>query len=388
MLRKIKLPFITAILGIIASAVFLIWFNNIHGAPGLLYWHTDIQLITGAFKVFLVLIPVLFVLLAFLQNKRIAKIVTYSISCIVNFIAILMCAGLMCYILTGAFSLDKDYTRPENLLVSSDVKELSSIAISSDPHWGTEKANNEESVKILKKAGHDSYDAFFCLGDISDWGDTKGGYEEPVKAFNENLNGKPLFAMMGNHDALIDASGIFNQIFYENKKHEQYYRMDFGDVHFIILDLLWGAEEYDDNQKNWLISQLESIPQEEKVIVLTHAFFVSSGYVDKAYNRNWYDNPLMIEKLCPVFEKYKVDLVISGHNHLMELLEKDGVTYIVIGAMGGKLDYIEYNSPYSLWLNNEAFGYLSLDLAKEDKLSFTFCDSNGKELKSHEISTK
>ena len=123
--------------------------------------------------------------------------------------------------------------------------------------------------------------------------------------------------------------------------------MDFGDVHFIILDLLWGAEEYDDNQKNWLISQLESIPQEEKVIVLTHAFFVSSGYVDKAYNRNWYDNPLMIEKLCPVFEKYKVDLVISGHNHLMELLEKDGVT------LDGQKSAITESSEFTV--NNELY---------------------------------
>jgi len=39
--------------------------------------------------------------------------------------------------------------------------------------------------------------------------------------------------------------------------------------------------------------------------------------------------------ISPLFEKYNVDLVISGHNHHMELLEKDGVTYVLEGVAGG-----------------------------------------------------
>ena len=96
----------------------------------------------------------------------------------------------------------------------------------------------------------------------------------------------------------------------------------------------------------------------------------------------------MIENLCPIFEKYNVDLVISGHNHLMELLEKNGVTYVVIGSMGGILDSLEYKSPYSVWLNNRAFGYMDMNLSTEGKIDFTFLDSDGNFLYSYEVQTE
>jgi len=46
-----------------------------------------------------------------------------------------------------------------------------------------------------------------------------------------------------------------------------------------------------------------------------------------------------------------------------EYLEQDNVDYLVLGAMGGKLDNpINYNSPYSKWIDNETYGYVDLKI--------------------------
>lgn len=388
MLKKLKVSLVFALLGIAGATAFLVWFLNVPGVHGLLYWHPNIQMIVNAFIGILIAVPVLFLVTLLVAKKKVLGAVFAVLTSIAGFAGFAGGTALMLNYIPAGKRLPKNYTKVQNPFLESAVKELYSIAISSDPHWHNEKSNPQETQKILEKVGNRAYDAFFCLGDVSDYGDTKDGYEAPVKAFNERLKGIPLFAMMGNHDALTAATDIFNTIFYGDKNHEQYYRMDYGDLHFIVLDLLWGAEDCDQKQINWLVEQLESIPQEEKVVVLSHAFFVSSGYVDEDFGMNWFDNPLMMEKFCPIFEKYKVDLVISGHNHLMELLEKDGVTYAIIGAMGGKLDNIEYKSPYSLWCNNEAFGFIDMYFGDENKISFAFFDSNGRHLKSYEVLTK
>lgn len=386
MLKKIKLPLFSAILGELAAAVFLVWFKNVPGVPGLLVWHPDIAMITMVFKVLLCVIPVLLVLALFVINKKNGTQKSFlrgfltGLNCAVSYISVLGACGLMVYCISSGNRMTKNYTKFENPLFEADLKVLDRIAVSSDPHWNNEKSNASERTKIIETVGSKGFDAFFCLGDISDWGDEKDGYEEPVKQLNAGLKGTPFFGLMGNHDALIAAYNIFNQIFYGKKNAPSYFRMDYGNVHFIVLDLLWGDEEFDEKQKSWLITQLESIPSEEKVIVLSHAFILSSGYVDPDYFKNWYDKPSMIANLCPIFEKYKVDLVISGHNHLMEMLEKDGVHYAVIGAMGGKLDPLEYDSPYSLWCNNSDFGFIDLDLSGEDEIGVVFKKSDGEEL--------
>lgn len=44
--------------------------------------------------------------------------------------------------------------------------------------------------------------------------------------------------------------------------------------------------------------------------------------------RNW----------VPLFEKYHVDLVVSGHEHAYQRGERNGVVYAIIGGGGGELD--------------------------------------------------
>lgn len=388
MLKKILTTIISCVLSAAAIIFFLVWFTAQPGVPGLLVWHTDIAKIPLLLKVGLVLINVVTLVTVFLllRGKKAGKAFAV-ISLILNVLFFIGSVGLTSVLAVRANVKKGCSLEVENPWYKADLKTLSNIAVSSDPHWDNEKSDAAAREQILKTIGSENHDAFFCLGDISDFGDVDGTYDAPVKAFNENLNGTPLFAMMGNHDALITSAKVFNKVFYGNEKAPQYFCMKYGDVYFIVMDLLWGAEELDSKQLDWIEAALKNIPRSEKVIALSHAFFYSSGYVDKDYGKNWFDNPQTIEKLGPLFESYGVDLVISGHNHLMEVLEKDGVTYAIIGAMGGALDPIEYTSPYSVWLNNTDHGYMDMDLSAKDEINFDIKDPNGNILYSHTIKT-
>lgn len=123
-------------------------------------------------------------------------------------------------------------------------------------------------------------------------------------------------------------------------------RMDSG------INMLWDSSELGKNQLRWLEKQLQEIPQKETVVVISHCYVISSCYYDELAEKSWGDLPDVMSKLCPLFEKYKVDLHINGHHYFFEYLKKDSVNYMVLGAMGGNLRFLHHspvNSILNLW---------------------------------------
>jgi len=155
-------------------------------------------------------------------------------------------------------------------------------------------------------------------------------------------------------------------------------RIDNSNIHFIILDLEWDLSLYTPEQREWLVRQLESIPKDDWCIVMSHTFYYCSG--SKMEGWIWYDNPGTIEKLVPLFEQYDVDLVLSGHKHHTEFLQKNGVNYAVVGSFGGPLNpERDYVSPASVWYKAEAYGFLDV-IIENNLANVIFRDPDGKEL--------
>jgi UDP-2,3-diacylglucosamine pyrophosphatase LpxH len=268
-----------------------------------------------------------------------------------------------------------------------DSNVLVHAAISSDPHWGSETAFEQDRTAILRQVEKNKYDAFFILGDIGERGDKLAVYEQACTDLNMFVPDVPVRLVMGNHDAAVDASSRFRNYFYGRKSAPLNYRIDGGSVHFIVLNMLWGPEDFSSADKKWFESQFDTIPPEDTVIVLSHCFYISSGHSDEAKKEKWYDMPSMMKKVCPLFEKHHVDLVVSGHNHLMDLLEKDGVTYAVCGAMGGALDSdIPYVSPYDIWHTGNSHGFIDLTVYNK-KIDLIFCASDGAILEKYTFDT-
>lgn len=266
----------------------------------------------------------------------------------------------------------------QNCFLENQPETLTSLALSGDPHWGSGMADSDLRLRIINKVSRRFYDGFVILGDVVEDGSKKGAYNNAVATLNQGLKDIPVLTLSGNKDYLKKSKDSFNEVFLGSGNKTGNYRLDFAGTHILVLDEYKPEDKAAiENQEKWLTGQLEKIPAEDKVLVLSHTSFISSKKKDS-----------VLENYCSIFEKYKVDLVVSGEDHIMELLEKDGVTYIIAGTMSGSFDKVEKKSSYSIWMNNTSAGFLDLNLAEKDKFSFAFFDADGKHLKSYEIRTK
>ena len=112
---------------------------------------------------------------------------------------------------------------------------------------------------------------------------------------------------------------------------EAYYSYDYGNVHFICLDShAWGKDgqrlfDGPSEQLTWLINDLKANKQDWTVVYFHYPLYTKGSYDSDAKNpnvayNNQYNIPLvnLRNMLVPIFDKYKVDLVLTGHSHVYE----------------------------------------------------------------------
>lgn len=264
------------------------------------------------------------------------------------------------------------------------------VALSSDAHYGRDVSNSEATSAILRRSQAEyeagRLDAFFDLGDTVETGISAANWKLALESIHRDAPTLPFIALLGNHDALIGGAARWRTAFAADPRgtppgglSPSSWRIDAGPVHFIALDLLWGPEGFGPAKRAWLQKQLESIPADDFIVVLTHCFVYSSGYVDVDTGKAWYDHEAMLREIAPLLSG-KADLVVSGHNHYMEWLEAGGTAWAVVGAMGGKPDPVPtYVSPQSVWFSQGRFGRLVLELTQAG-LSCEFQDQSGQKL--------
>lgn len=318
-----------------------------------------------------------------------------TVSALVGLIAVL---GVGLYIFTNAYGAKAAAVRPvlvdpgRGIAVRSggDGQPMLRVALSSDAHYGRPVSNAEATSAILKRSQAEyeagRLDAFFDLGDTVETGISAANWKLALESIHRDAPTLPFVALLGNHDALIGGAARWRAAFAADPRgtppgglSPSSWRLDAGPVHFIALDLLWGPEGFGPAKRAWLRKQLEAIPTSDFIVVLTHSFFYSSGYVDEDTGKAWYDHDDMIRQIAPLLSG-KVDLVVSGHNHYMEWLEAGGTAWAVVGAMGGKPDPVPtYVSPRSVWFSQGRFGRLVLELTQAG-LACEFQDQAGQKL--------
>ena len=379
-----------------AMAAFLIWAFAQEGTLGMYRWGYQKPVLALAA---LGLAPLVLAAAARIVYARTTKIP----GLVINFIAALSllstmaAVGVALFISTNAFGAPAAAFKPEvvdpsiglPLRVAADGTRTLRVALSSDAHYGRKESDAAARSAILRvsqaeyEAGR--LDAFFNLGDFVEMGMEADDWREALDSVERDAPTLPFAALLGNHDTLIGGAARWRAAFAKAKGpagtpegalSASSWRLDAGPVHFIALDLLWGPEGFGRKQKAWLEKQLADIPQDDFVVVLSHCFFYSSGYVDEGTGKAWYDHEEMLREVAPLIAG-KADLVVSGHNHYMEWIEADGTAWAVAGAMGGKPDPVPtYKSPGSVWLSQGVFGRLVLEL-RQGTLVCEFQDQNG-----------
>lgn len=156
-----------------------------------------------------------------------------------------------------------------------------------------------------------------------------------------------------------------------------YYAFDQAGWRFIVLDsVLPDGDHYtsglDPAQRQWLETQLRGKPPEQPAVVVSHIPVISVTPLTHGDKRTPEDvhqiaGPTMHldgASLHHLFRAHNVRLCLSGHIHLHDRCEVDGVTYICDGAVSAK------------WWNGEFHrvdeGYGLVDLYDDGRFDYAY----------------
>jgi beta propeller repeat protein len=184
-------------------------------------------------------------------------------------------------------------------------------------------------------------------------------------AHNSYLKEAPVYPVFGNHDWYESCNWLGHCHYYPYNflqafslpNNEFYYSFDYGNCHIIGLDNSRedGIPSY---ETVWLDQELATFRSNIKninkwLIVYMHKPPYSVGHSgsDGETQAYW----------VPLFRDYKVDLVLSGHEHCYERIFKDGIYYIVTGLAGGRPQETPSPSWLEKYIQADNFGVIDIN---------------------------
>jgi hypothetical protein len=239
------------------------------------------------------------------------------------------------------------------LALSLPLKEGSvRFAIIGDTGTGSKQ---QQQVADLMKQYRDAFPFEFVLmmGDNLYGSETPADYKKKFQdVYQRLLDDKVKFyASLGNHDQP-------NERFYEyfNMNGKEYYRFTKGNVAFYALN----SNYMDKKQLEWLESELAKDTSDWKIAFFHHPPYSSGG-------AHGSDKQLR-EVVEPMFVKYGVNVVLSGHEHFYERIKpQKGIYYFISGA-GGKLREGDVNerSPLTDKFFDSDMSFMLVEVVKGD----------------------
>ena len=217
--------------------------------------------------------------------------------------------------------------------------------------YGDNRTYPEVHEKIAKGIAEKKPDIVLNTGDVVEFGLFYEGWgREFFEPAQELFRNTPFYIAIGNHEQ--DAPWYYD--FVSFPEPENYYSFDYGNAHFTIIDSNQWLDKPDTEQYEWLEEDLKSTSATWKFVFFHHPPYSSyPGYTEEGTE----DKKLRV--LCPLFERYNVDVVFSGHVHNYErtypLLNNNveryryrdkAVVYIVTGGGGAEHDSLIENRSY------------------------------------------
>lgn len=206
---------------------------------------------------------------------------------------------------------------------------------------GTGGRNQMDVARAMVEAyEREPYGLVIHVGDVSYYGSILDRWEEVwLEPYGPLLDAGVRFEVaLGNHELEEERSEAAQQWLQERIERfglpQTYRTVQYGPVDFFFVDtsspLIRGVGAAE--QLAWLEEELAASTARWQVAVMHHAPYSSS-------TKRGSDLAIR-EALEPLFVRYGVDLVLSGHDHVYErTTPQQGVTYIVTGA-GAKLSEV------------------------------------------------
>jgi Calcineurin-like phosphoesterase len=135
-------------------------------------------------------------------------------------------------------------------------------------------------------------------------------------------DGLRVAGVLGNHDY---QTGRGRYEFRTLGMPGPYYTRRLGDIQLFLLE----SNTVDDRQTAWLEQQLRDSVATWKIAVFHHPPYTCGGHAGHSD---------VVRRWVPLFERYDVQLVLSGHDHnYQRFAPRKGVTYVIHGGGGAKL---------------------------------------------------
>jgi 3',5'-cyclic AMP phosphodiesterase CpdA len=165
-------------------------------------------------------------------------------------------------------------------------------------------------------------DGLVLTGDnVYPTGDPSGLPDTVFEPFADVLADAELYAVLGNHDVM---DGHADGQMAELGMPGPWWARHLDDVLLVGLD---SNHADDPDQQAWLEATLAGATERWRIVVVHHPPY-SAGYQGS--------NQAVRDAFVPLFERYGVQLVVSGHDHdYQRSVPIDGVTYVVTGGAAG-----------------------------------------------------
>ncbi len=200
-----------------------------------------------------------------------------------------------------------------------------SFLVLADTQWQWEGVNRLEAVNNAIAADGTPFDFILHGGDLVE-SPSSPYWDHWFQSFDDMLLLSSFLPVLGNHE---DS----HRSYYENfvlppgggRKDERWWALHWGDVVVVGLDTvdLQVSDYY--AEQDWAREHLSG-PEPHKFVIFHYPVFSSDAYHGDGYSYDVIFHPIFVET--------GVDIVFNGHAHNYERIERDGITYLVIGGGG------------------------------------------------------
>ncbi len=188
------------------------------------------------------------------------------------------------------------------------------------------KGENQTKVyqEMLKYIGDDlnNLNMWILLGDNAYTSGTQKEYNEGLfEPYKELVQKFVPWAIIGNHDARrwafyniwdfptdAESGGVPSE-------HEEFYSIDNGNLHLVMLDSETVSRKSDGEMASWLREDLKANTKPWVIVAFHTPPYTDGGHKSDSDYDSGGRLKEMRETFVPIFDEFGVDLVVSGHSH-------------------------------------------------------------------------